>query len=123
MNAFTQKVMVPRLLASFGTVALLTGLGLAASRPARSVGGPVAVSVANTPLATAPTDEAAPKQPFQAETSYVIPDGKTAAALIPETPTRTSLSPPANGLSSKPSACSATVPLMVSGPLPTLEPP
>ena len=55
----------PRLLAGFGTLTLLAGLGLFASRPARTAGGPIAVSVANTPLATMPTDLAAPTQPFQ----------------------------------------------------------
>ena len=38
----------PRLMAGVGTLALLAAVGLFASRPARSVGGPVPVNVANT---------------------------------------------------------------------------
>ena len=41
----------PRLFAGVGTLTLLAGIGLFASRPAHTAGGPVAVSVANTPLA------------------------------------------------------------------------
>ena len=55
----------PRLLAGFGTLTLLTGLGLASARPARTAGGPIAVTVANTPIVTTQTDPAAPSQPFQ----------------------------------------------------------
>ena len=75
------KTAAPRLLAGFGTLTLLAGLGLFASRPAHTAGGPIAVSVANTPLATTLTDEAAPKEPFQASTTYLIPDGQNAGSL------------------------------------------
>ncbi len=77
----------PRLLAGFGTLTLLAGLGLLASRPARTAGGPIAVNVANTPLATTPTTEPA-FQPFKnrlnqtsatsqvATASFTVPVGK-----------------------------------------------
>ena len=55
-------------------LALVAALGLAASRPARTTGGPIAVAVANSPLLTVPVDEAAPRQPFQGSTTYVIRD-------------------------------------------------
>ena len=55
----------PRLLAGFGTLTLLAGIGLFASHPAHTAGGPVPVSVANSPLQTNPVDVAAPTQPFQ----------------------------------------------------------
>ena len=54
---------------------LIGGLGLLASRPAHTVGGPIPVTVANTPLATTPTDVAAPQQPFTARTVYLIQSG------------------------------------------------
>ena len=53
-----------RLLAGFGALALLGGIGLASTRPAHTAGGPIAVNVANTPLTTTATDDPA-KQPFQ----------------------------------------------------------
>ena len=55
----------PRLFAGFGTLTLLAGIGLLASRPAHTAGGPIAVNVANTPLLTTLTEPAAPTQPFQ----------------------------------------------------------
>ena len=64
----------PRLLAGFGTLTLLAGLGLLASRPAHTAGGPIPVSVANTPLAVTSAD-APYQQPFQAITAYTIPNG------------------------------------------------
>ena len=63
-----------RLAGGLAAASLIAGLGLLASRPAHTAGGPIAVSVANTPLATIPTDEAAPRQPFQGSTTYVIKD-------------------------------------------------
>ena len=65
----------PRLLAGFGTLTLLGGIGLLSSRPARTAGGPVPVNVSNLPLPTTPTDLAAPSQPFQASTTYEIKPG------------------------------------------------
>ena len=46
----------PRLLAGFGTLALVVGIGLAASHPAHTAGGPIAVTIANTPLAVVAVD-------------------------------------------------------------------
>ena len=78
----------PRLLAGFGMLALLGGIGLASSRPARTAGGPVPVTVANVPLPSLPTDVAAPSQPvgvqglatvtngFGRSTVYTVPAGK-----------------------------------------------
>ena len=40
----------PRLFAGIGTLTLLAGIGLFASRPAHTAGGPVPVAVTNTPL-------------------------------------------------------------------------
>ena len=37
----------PRLFAGFGTLTLLAGIGLLASRPAYTAGGPIAVTVTN----------------------------------------------------------------------------
>jgi hypothetical protein len=56
----------PRLLAGFGTAALVIAVGLfASSRPAHTAGGPIPVNIANVPLPTTPTALAAPTQPFQ----------------------------------------------------------
>ena len=85
----TLRSSTPRLLAGFGTVALLGAVCLVSSRPAHTAGGPIAVSVANIPLATTPTDNPA-KQGFQFEAEvymdtavrqngmqiYTIPPGK-----------------------------------------------
>ena len=61
----TLHTLTPRLFAGIGTLTLLAGIGLLASRPAQTAGGPIAVTVANTPLATKATDMTAPTQPFQ----------------------------------------------------------
>jgi hypothetical protein len=72
----TLHTYAPRLLAGFGTAALVAAVGLfASSRPAHTAGGPIPVSIANVPLPTTPTDEAAPRQPFVASTLYTISDG------------------------------------------------
>ena len=47
-----------RLLAGVGTLALLGGIGLMSSRPARTAGGPVPVTVANPSLAVTDADAA-----------------------------------------------------------------
>ena len=47
-----------RLLAGVGTLTLLAGMGLFASRPAHTVSGPVPVTVANTSLAVTDADAA-----------------------------------------------------------------
>ena len=54
-----------RLAAGFFLLALVAAISLAASRPAHTAGGPIAVTVANAPLPTVPTDVSAPTQPFQ----------------------------------------------------------
>ena len=57
------RTLSPRLLAGFGTLVLLASLGLFASRPAHTAGGPIPVSVANPILAVADTESA--RGPFQ----------------------------------------------------------
>lgn len=54
-----------RLGGSLVMLALVAGIGFAASRPAHTAGGPIPVTVANTPLLTTLTEPAAPTQPFQ----------------------------------------------------------
>ena len=75
-----------RLLAGAGTLALLGGIGLMSSRPARTAGGPIPVSVSNT-IQNHDVDNPA-RQPFQftlapssnvsntATDSYTVPAGK-----------------------------------------------
>ena len=89
MNTLLTPRLSSRLLAGFGTLTLLAGIGLLASRPAHTAGGPIGVTVTNTPLATTPTDNPA-KQGFQFEADvymdtavrqngmqiYTIPPGK-----------------------------------------------
>ena len=76
----------PRLLAGFGTAALVAGVGLfASSRPAHTAGGPIPVTVSNSPLATSAADNPA-KQPVEVQvilsnvatfsTFYTVPAGK-----------------------------------------------
>ena len=74
MNTARRLPLGPRLLAGTGALALLAGLGLAASRPAHTAGGPVPVSVTNTPLRV--TDAAAADgQPFTYQTRFGSADG------------------------------------------------
>lgn len=54
-----------RILASAGILSLLGTIGLLSSRPAHSGGGPVPVTIANTPVPTNPTDVAVPSQAIQ----------------------------------------------------------
>ena len=84
----TPRSFGPRLLAGVGLLALLGGIGLMSSRPARTAGGPIPVTVSNLPLPTLPTDVAAPRQPvgtqvlvtvtggFGSDTVYTVPAGK-----------------------------------------------
>ena len=88
MKTLLSSLFAPRLLASLGIVALLGGIGLFASRPAHTAGGPVPVTVTNTPLATVAVDAAAPSLPigvqqvipvmggFGGDTVYIVPAGK-----------------------------------------------
>ena len=69
-----------RLLAGFGTVALVVGFGLAASRPARTAGGPIAVTVANTPLRV--SDPEAARTPFQHTFQTEAPSGTRTSESI-----------------------------------------
>ena len=71
----TLRSLTPRLLAGFGTAALLGAVGLFASHPAHSVGGPVPVTVTNAPLATRPIDIATPAQPFAKRMDLIIDKG------------------------------------------------
>ena len=72
----------PRLLAAFGTLTLLAAVGLFASRPAHTAGGPVPVTVANSSLNVQNHDaDNAARQPFQASTQYVIPTGTNSGFL------------------------------------------
>ena len=67
----------PRLLAGFGTAALVAGVGLfASSRPAHTAGGPIPVNVANTVQTTA-TDGPA-KQPVRFAASLIGVVGEVA---------------------------------------------
>ena len=56
-------------------LSLLAGIGLFASRPAHTAGGPVPVTVANAPLATRPIDIATPAQPFAKRMDLIIDKG------------------------------------------------
>ena len=74
-----------RLLAGFSSLALLAGIGFFASRPAHTAGGPVPVTVANSPLSTTAADNPA-RQPVEVQeflhnpgvttTFYTVPAGK-----------------------------------------------
>jgi|GEM_PF-584813 len=64
---FTQRV---RLAGGLAVIGLIAGLGLLLSRPAHTAGGPIAVNVANTPLAVTLAGNAAGQQPFAAATDY-----------------------------------------------------
>ena len=64
-----------RLVSGLTLLALLGGIGLFASRPAHTAGGPVPVTVANTPLATRPVDIATPAQPFALRMDLTFADG------------------------------------------------
>jgi len=78
----TLRSLTPRLLAGFGTLALLGGIGLVSSRPAHTAGGPVPVTVTNSALNTLSHDlDNAALQPFQASTRYVIQPGSSVGAL------------------------------------------
>ena len=68
-----------RLLAGVGTLTLLAAIGLFASRPARTAGGPIPVTVANAPLGVTVADNPA-KQPFQASVPILLQNGLTAAS-------------------------------------------
>ena len=71
-----------RMVSGIALLGLLAGLGIFASRPAHTAGGPVPVSVTNTPLSVA---DISVRQPFQEFDSIRIPDGQTFANgnLIP----------------------------------------
>ena len=73
MNTHLTPHLSSRLLAGFGTLTLLAGIGLLASRPAHTAGGPIGVTVANTPLATTAADNPA-KQGVQIEADLLIDD-------------------------------------------------
>ena len=75
------KTLSPRLFAGVGALTLLAGVGLIASRPAHSGGGPIAVNVANTPLAVTVAGDTAAKQPFVASTVYRFQDTATLAKV------------------------------------------
>ena len=78
----SSKTLAPRLLAGFGTAALLASVGLFASRSAHTAGGPVPVTVANSSLNVQSHDaDNAARQPFQASTRYVIPNGTNSGVL------------------------------------------
>ena len=70
----TIQTLTPRFLAGFGTLALLAGVGLFASRPAHTAGGPIPVSVANT-VQNHDADNPA-LQPFTVNISIHIPAGQ-----------------------------------------------
>ena len=76
----------PRLLAGFGSLALLTSIGFFASRPAHTAGGPIAVTVGN--VVRSSNVDSPDQQPFQivmaphsnfsrfADEAYAVPPGK-----------------------------------------------
>ena len=73
----------PRLLAGVGLLALLGGIGLASSRPAHTAGGPVPVTVANSPLGVTSTEGQpvevyvfANPSPSSSNLVYTVPAGK-----------------------------------------------
>ena len=65
----TPSLLGSRLLAGVSMLTLLASLALFASRPAHTAGGPIPVSVANTPLATRSEDSEV-RQPFQTEIPF-----------------------------------------------------
>ena len=67
----------PRLLAAFGIAALVTGIGLATSRPTHSAGGPISVS--RTPLMTTTTADGPDQRPVREYADITISDGYTGA--------------------------------------------
>ncbi len=73
----------PRLLAGFGTLTLLAGIGLFASRPAHTAGGPVPVFVANT-VQNRDVDNSA-RQPFHTE-SIIGFNGSSANQVLTQVP-------------------------------------
>lgn len=79
----TSRSFAPRLLAGLGTLALVAGVGLfASSRPAHTAGGPVPVSVANTPLATTAADNLALQSvTITNELSNATPGGKASSTF------------------------------------------
>ena len=78
------KDFAPRLLAGFGTAALVAGVGLfASSRPAHTAGGPIPVTVSNAPLGVTSTEGQPVEVYVDANTSpsssnlvYTVPAGK-----------------------------------------------
>ena len=73
MNSPLSSPLGSRLLAGVGTLMLLAAVGLFASRPAHTAGGPVPVNVAN-----AVQDRDSPaRQPFQARLEIRIENGNT----------------------------------------------
>lgn len=67
-----------RLISGLTLLGLLAGIGLFASRPAHTAGGPVPVVVANTPLTTRSVDIATPAQPFALRMDLTFTDGYVA---------------------------------------------
>ena len=75
-----RRLIWTRLIGGLTLLTLLTCLGLfVSSRPARTAGGPIPVTVANTVPTTAADGPA--KQPFQASTFYVITPSYTQGHL------------------------------------------
>ena len=85
MNSSSYRPFAPRLLAGFVLLALLASIGLFASRPAHTAGGPVPVTVTNSPLyaVTRASDDPA-QQPVSVSIDlqsidvnlYTVPVGK-----------------------------------------------
>jgi len=82
----TLQKLAPRLLAGFGTLTLLAGIGLFASHPAHSGGGPVPVTVTNSLNVQNHDADNAARQPFQTTlfpysiTGYTASDSFTVPA-------------------------------------------
>ena len=80
--AGTPQTLRIRVASGLALLGLLTAVGLFASHPAHSVGGPVPVTVTNAPLATRPIDIATPAQPFAKQMDLTFAGG-TASQSFP----------------------------------------
>ena len=79
---YSLRPLAPRLLAGIGLLALLAAIGLIASRPARTAGGPVPVSVTN-----AVVDRDSPtRQPVAVTTLIHSPDASTSNNPVYDVP-------------------------------------
>ena len=76
----TNTRMRRQIVGGFALAGLLAGLGLFASRPAHTAGGPIPVSVANTPLATTDTTVAG-RTPFSTRMDLTFVNGSASGTV------------------------------------------